>query len=77
MTINEESLLAKMMEVYGEDIADPDIYPNIFHHQANVTLYYMRQNEQQELPPDPPEQQIDELQPASGGEGDALGGGVS
>jgi len=77
MTINEQTLLAKMMEVYGDDIADPDIYPSIFHHQANVTLYYMRQNEQQRLPSDPSEQQINELQPEVGGEGDTLGGGVS
>jgi hypothetical protein len=50
--ITPETLMAKLIEVYGDNLADPEHHPIQFNHQAKVQLYYMRMSEAQNVSTD-------------------------
>jgi len=50
--ITPEILMAKLIEVYGDNLANADHYPVQFNHQAKVQLYYMRMSEAQNVSTD-------------------------
>lgn len=43
--ITPEMLIARLIEVYGDNLADPEHYPIQFSHQVKVQLYYMKMEE--------------------------------
>jgi hypothetical protein len=50
--ITPETLMAKLIEVYGDNLADPEHHPIQFNHQVKVQLYYMRMSEAQNVSTD-------------------------
>jgi len=50
--ITPETLMAKLIEVYGDNLANADHYPVQFNYQAKVQLYYMRMSEAQNVSTD-------------------------
>jgi hypothetical protein len=50
--ITPEILIAKLIEVYGDNLADPEHHPIQFNHQVKVQLYYMRMSEAQNVSTD-------------------------
>lgn len=45
--ITPEILMARLIEVYGDKLADSEHYPIQFNHQVKVQLYYMKMAEAQ------------------------------
>jgi hypothetical protein len=43
--ITPEMLIARLIEVYGDNLADPEHHPMQFSHQVKVQLYYMKRAE--------------------------------
>jgi hypothetical protein len=43
--ITPEMLIARLIEVYGDNLADPEHHPIQFNHQVKVQLYYMKRAE--------------------------------
>jgi len=43
MQITPELLIEKMIEWYGDKLANPEHHPIQFQHQAKITLYYLQQ----------------------------------
>ena len=51
--ITPEILIARLIEVYGDKLADPEHCPIQFNHQVKVQLYYMRIAEAQNVSTNP------------------------
>jgi hypothetical protein len=50
--ITPEILIARLIEVYGDNLADPEHHPIQFNHQVKVQLYYMKMAETQNVSTD-------------------------
>ena len=47
--ITPETLMARLIEVYGNNLADSEHHPIQFNHQVKMQLYYMRMLEAQNV----------------------------
>jgi hypothetical protein len=53
--INAETLGKEMEDIFGERIADPEIFPRIFEYQATLAKYNMVCRNQEVTVPEPKE----------------------